>query len=75
MQTRCKFECTGVTKQKGWGEHKFIWSAELTAVVSGSEENKEFFAATPTGSLRLATIRNEVFEPGRFYYIDISEAV
>lgn len=48
----------------------------LTAVVSGSEENKSFSRWTPAGSLNL-TISDEsaagaLFEVGREYYLDIS---
>jgi len=71
---RCKFECVSVTKRKGWSGHAVLHDAELMAVQSGSEENKTFFAATPSGSLKVATVVPDVFEVGKFYYLDISEA-
>ncbi len=45
--TQCKFTCQSVTKRKHWdqGEKRFLYEAELTAVSSGSEENKKFFAS------------------------------
>jgi hypothetical protein len=74
--TRCKFKCTGVTKSLGWNpkEHgDFLYAAEFTAVTDNSPENKQFFAATPAGSLKVSTVRQDVFQPGKFYYLDITE--
>ena len=51
-----------------------LMSAEFNAVYSGSPENEKFFAATPAGSLKVSTIREGVFEPGKSYYLDITEA-
>ena len=72
--TRCKFECVSVTKRKGWGQHATLHDAEFTAVMSGSEENESFFAATPVGKLNVATVVPDVFEVGKSYYLDISAA-
>jgi hypothetical protein len=76
MTTRCKFQCQAVKKQtanlpSGPG---FTYEAEFYAVYSGSEENKQFFAFTPAGSLKLSTYREDIFTPGHLYYLDISEA-
>lgn len=87
--TRCKFECVSVTKRKGWGGHPVLHDAEFIAVtdqtpVKGSShpgvdtvqrlENKEFFAATPSGKLNVATVVPDIFEVGRVYYLDIFPA-
>jgi hypothetical protein len=73
MTTRCKFECVSVTKRKGWSGHAYLYDAEFLAVTSGSDENKAFFAATPSGSLKVATVVSDVFEVGKSYYLDLSE--
>lgn len=76
--TRCKFLCQSVTKQKKWtqaGEPiQFVYEAKFTAVYGDSPENKAFFDATPTGEIRIGVYKQDVFEPGKEYYIDITEA-
>lgn len=69
--TRCKFQCQSVTKAK-YGE-KLLYTAEFQAVYAGSEENKKFFEWTPSGTLRLGVYKEDLFEPGKEYYLDISE--
>lgn len=49
-KTRAKFTCTEVSKRKGWGENEFHYAAKFSAVIGNSDENKIFFAATPSGS-------------------------
>lgn len=49
----------------------------FNAVTSGSEENKRFFASTPTGQLKMDLLPPEVwrqFELGKEYYLDFSAA-
>lgn len=76
MTTRCKFICNSVKKMKGWsGVDGFQYEAEFMAVTSGSEENKKFFQYTPTGRLTVGIYKEDVFEVGKEYYLDISEAV
>lgn len=75
MQTRAKFRCESVTKRKHWDTTKgCVFDAELVPVMGGSEENKAFWEASPGGSLKLATIKDHGFEPGKEYYLDITEA-
>lgn len=71
---RCKFKCNSVTKKTGWNpkEHPFLYSAEFSAVMGDSEENKKFFAATPSGNLTVGTVALDVFECGKEYYLDIT---
>ena len=47
---------------------------EFYPVTSGSEENKKFYASTPTGSLKITTSRIDQFVPGKEYYLDIISA-
>lgn len=75
MSTRCKFKCQSITKSCDWhGTEKFLFDAKFQAVTSGSPENNSFFAATPNGSLTVGTYRDDIFVPGKEYYIDIIEA-
>jgi hypothetical protein len=72
---RAKFTCLEVAKRKNWDPaHPFVSAAKFTAVTSGSEENKSFFASTPSGTIELATVAPDVFEPGKDYYVDFTEA-
>jgi len=74
MSTRCKFTCIEVTKRKHWDPNKseFHYDAKFSAVTSGSDENQEFYAATPSGTLTVQTYLPDMFEPGKDYYLDIS---
>lgn len=68
---KVKFECGSVRKTV-YGEN-----VECTPVLSGSEENKSFSAATPSGKLELMITNPEAygsFVPGRSYYVTIDEA-
>ncbi len=74
--TRCKFHCNSVRKfmtREGMAE-KAVYEAEFHAVSDGSEENKEFFKWTPSGSLKIGVYKEDVFQPGKDYYVDLSEA-
>lgn len=49
----------------------------FTPVTNGSEEDKAFWDATPTGSLQLGTVNPaawEQFEIGKTYYLDFTPA-
>lgn len=74
MTTRCKFKCNSVTKATGWGGSPFHYSAKFAAVTDGSPENKSFWEATPSGELSVSTVKQDVFEVGKEYYLDITEA-
>lgn len=80
MATRCKFTCQSVTKRQHWNQEKrdekrFLYKAEFTAVYGGSEENAKFFEATPSGNLEIGTYKEDLFEPGVDYFIDITPVV
>jgi hypothetical protein len=51
-----------------------VYSYEFNVVSSGSEENKKFFAATPSGSMSFSALRDDLFEIDKEYYSDLSPA-
>ena len=68
---RAKFLCISVTKSKHWDNTgRFLHTAKFQPVQSGSEENKKFFEATPSGHLEIGTFVENHFEPGQAYYLD-----
>jgi len=72
--TRCKFRCNSVTKTLAvQSPLEYVYQAEFTAVTCGSKENENFFKWTPSGSLKIGVYKNDIFQPGKEYYIDISE--
>ena len=80
--TRAKFTCMGVTKRKAWSgvDGAFVYDAEFSAVTrhdtaktrEDAIENEAFWVATPSGSIKLSTLRADHFEVGRDYYIDFT---
>ena len=66
---RCKMRCEHVHQDE------YAHSVRMVPVTGGSEENEQFFKATPGGQLELSVMNQQHFEPGKEYYIDISEAV
>lgn len=79
MKTRCKFKCDEITEivSKNWDGEKYIpfryFGAKFSAVIGDNEENKKFFASSPSGHFEIMCITQR-FEPGKEYYIDIEEA-
>ena len=51
-----------------------MWSYHFIAVTGKSEENQKFFASTPSGNVEFSAVHADLFEPGKEYYFDISEA-
>ena len=74
MNVRCKFECTSVKKYKGWGGVEFMYQYDMQPVTGTNEENKKFFASTPSGKLEVGAVRDDLFQPGKQYYLDITPA-
>lgn len=70
---RAKFTCTSITKSTKYPSG-FMWAYKFNVVTSGSEENKEFFASTPSGNIEIAGIRDDLFEVGQEYYLDFTPA-
>jgi HKD family nuclease len=69
---KAKFKCDSVTD---FGDQK---RADLSAVTSGSEENKSFAKFTPSGNLSISidseTEASNLFQPGKEYLLEFSES-
>ena len=85
MAVRAKFKLNSYTTEMvgNWEDGKLVGQVEkrtlnFTPVYSsGSEENKAFWNATPTGSLQLGVVNQEAwknFELGKEYYLDFTPA-
>ena len=79
MPVRAKFICTSVTKGINWNTNRdrfpFLYTYRFSPVTgNGSDENKSFYASTPTGSVEIGAIGHDLFEPGREYYLDFTLA-
>ena len=82
MNIRAKFECVEIRKAMGGayddgGKYvmRVLHSYRFTAVVGDSEENKRFFASTPSGLIELQAVRDDLFELGKEYYLDFTPFV
>lgn len=75
MATVAKFHCNEVGKRTGWGDHKFNYAAKFSVVMGNSEENKTFFASTPSGSIDISTVREDFFEVGEDYYVTFEKVI
>lgn len=82
MTVQAKFQCTSVKKYannvwdvegKGY-KSGFTYAYEFQAVTGTSDENKQFFASTPSGNLTMAAVRDDLFVPGKSYYLNFTEA-
>ena len=73
MKTRGKFNCQSV---KTYGSSYSAREYEFNAVCNdGTPENERYHKYTPSGSVRIAVDNPDVvFEPGKSYYVDFSEA-
>jgi hypothetical protein len=68
---RAKFRVTGKSVAADLAA-----SITMSTVIDGSEENKQFFAATPCGQITFGTVNPaaaEQFEVGKEYYVDFTE--
>lgn len=81
---RCKFRCHSkreylanhyAGKEAGYIVEK-LYDYEFNAVTgdANNEENAQFWKYTPSGSLKVSSVRPDTFEPGQDYYIDIHPA-
>lgn len=80
---RAKFKVTEITRHMGSKKEGDAWvpaemqTIKAVPVSGGSEENKRFWDASPSGELRLGVINQaawSAFELGREYYLDFTEA-
>lgn len=77
MSVVAKFKVTGITQRQGWADNSFIWDIKLNPVVGNTEENKSFYAATPSGEIILGTVNEsaaKAFKPGKDYFVTFEEA-
>ncbi len=72
-KTRCKFICDEISTQN-CGNEGVAYSALFVPVTTGCPENESFFKWTPNGKIELTTLKDQLFKPGKEYYIDISLA-
>lgn len=77
-QVRAKFKVNAVTKTAGWQSDKpFIYDVQAFPVTSNSEENKIFYASTPSGEIKMGGLSEAVaslFEPGKEYYVTFEKS-
>ena len=77
MTVRAKFKVQSITESKHWDSTKGnLFTIAMHPVSSGSEENKVFFEATPSGEIKMA-VQNEVgrmFPVGAEFYVDFTPA-
>lgn len=58
-------------------EHDGVFDVHLMPVSSGSDENKQYWSATPAGSIMISTVNpfaGNQFKQGREYYVDFIDA-
>ena len=60
---RAKITCSSITKTLHWQDkEKYLYTAEFSVVTSGSEENDKYFDATPSGTIKLGTFKEDHFK-------------
>jgi hypothetical protein len=64
--------CTSTGEASTNGHKEKIYTAEFSAVYSGSPENDQFFKWTPSLSLKTGTIKQQKFEVNKEYYLDFT---
>jgi hypothetical protein len=79
MAVRAKFKVNKKTEMLGWSgiQNEVMVTVTMNPVTSGSEENKEFYKYTPSGSLDISVMPKSVadfFELGKEYYLDFIRA-
>lgn len=75
---RTKFLCTSVTKSMNWNSNRdqfpFLYTYRFQVVNGNTDENKVFFASTPTGTVEIGALNAELFEPNKEYFLDFTPA-
>jgi hypothetical protein len=75
-QVRAKFQVSSKESRLSYGGAEEV-VVKMRPVTSGSEENRAFYAATPTGNIDLGTVNRQAaayFEFGKEYYVTLPEA-
>lgn len=73
MVIRSKFRCAQVLESKDADGQVTAQIVKLYPVTGGSEENKAFWEATPSGAYEVTITNKAAFDhyvPGRCYYFD-----
>jgi hypothetical protein len=74
---RAKFYVSTLTKQKMGQQGEIGTVVKLNSVLSGSDENKEFYRYTPSGTIELGTLNETAaaqFTIGQEFYVDFTAA-
>lgn len=72
LTIRCKFVCKKVEKSDGVEGVNYV--SHFEPVIGGSEENDTFYRYTPGGDLSLGVHKENHFEEGAEYYVDLTRA-
>lgn len=75
MIVKAKFFCSSVSKTVSNSRGPiFQYTYKFHAVYNNSEENKKYWEATPSGVIELTGMRDDLFEPGKEYYLEFTPA-
>lgn len=77
MTIRAKFKVISITRHAYSGGSGEMQAIKLQPVTNGSEENRQFYAATPGGEINLSVVPVEIgkqFNIGGEYYVDFTPA-
>ncbi len=78
--TRAKFIVQKIERElrtvwtHGNSQMKEVHTVQMFPVAANSEENAKFFASTPCGEIKIGVIDPGLFELGKEYYVDFTEA-
>ena len=79
MKVRAKVQCYSIRESiyDSYKDGKTIrtpsWSYEFKfAGGHESEENSKFWSASPNGSVKLDSVKQNLFEVGQWYYLDFT---
>jgi hypothetical protein len=76
MSVRAKFRVQRIERFK-WSQNQEVQTIVLLPVVSGSEENQQFYAATPSGEIKLGTVNPAAaaeFDLDAEFYVEFIKA-
>jgi hypothetical protein len=77
-RVRAKFKVDRIERSLHWDPSKGeLQTIQMAPVTTGSDENRQFFAATPVGVINLGTVNADaaaMFELGKSYYVDFTPA-
>jgi hypothetical protein len=73
---RAKFQVRSIERSKDW-QGREVRTVVLVPVCEGSEENKQFWEATPSGEIKLGCANLEAssyFDLDQEFYVDFTRA-